>query len=50
MSNNMVGQYVGFFAPSLDENKLLYKCRISWNTLVKGIESLIFKGFNIVYE
>jgi hypothetical protein len=33
-----------------EENKLLYKCKVSWNIIVKGIEILIFKGFGIVYD
>ncbi len=36
--------------PSLDENKLLYKCKVLWNKIVKGIEILIFKGFGKVYD
>jgi hypothetical protein len=35
--------------PSLDRNKLLYECKVSWNKIVKGIEILILKGFGIVY-
>jgi hypothetical protein len=34
--------------PSLDENKL-YECKALWNIIVKGIEILLFKGFDIVY-
>jgi hypothetical protein len=36
--------------PSLDRNKLLYECKISWNRIVKGIKILILKGFDVVYE
>ncbi len=39
-----------FETSSLDENKLLYGCKVLWNIFVKEIESLIFKGFDIVYE
>jgi hypothetical protein len=35
--------------PSLDKNKLLYECKVSWNKIVNGIEILILKGFGIVY-
>jgi hypothetical protein len=35
---------------SLDENKLLHECKISWNRIEKGIEILVFKGFNKVYD
>jgi hypothetical protein len=35
--------------PSLHENKL-YECKILWNKIVKGIEILILKGFNIMYD
>jgi hypothetical protein len=35
---------------SFDKNKLLCEYKISWNRFVKGIEILILKGFNIVYE
>jgi hypothetical protein len=34
--------------PSLDRNKLLYECKVSWNTFVKGIEILVLKGFGLV--
>jgi hypothetical protein len=34
---------------SLDRNKLLYECKVSCNRIVKGIEILILKGFDIVY-
>jgi hypothetical protein len=34
--------------PSVNKNKLLYKCKVSWNRIVKGIEILVFKGFDIV--
>ncbi len=34
---------------SLDRNKLLYECKISWNKVAKGIENSIFKGFGIIY-
>jgi hypothetical protein len=34
---------------SFGENKL-YECKVSWNRIVKGIESLIFKDFCIIYE
>ncbi len=34
---------------SLDRSKLLYECKISWNKVAKGIEILIFKGFDIIY-
>ncbi len=34
---------------SFDKNKLLYKCKVSWNKIVKGIEILVFKGFDIVH-
>jgi hypothetical protein len=36
--------------PSLQRNKLLYQCKISWNRIVKGIEILILKKFDIVYK
>jgi hypothetical protein len=36
--------------PSFDRNKLLYECKVSWNKIVKGIEILILKFFDIVYE
>jgi hypothetical protein len=32
----------------IDKNKL-YKCKVSWNRIVKEIEILILKGFGIVY-
>jgi hypothetical protein len=35
---------------SLDENKLLYECKVLWNIIVKGIKILIFKGFGKVYD
>ncbi len=35
---------------SLDENKLLYECKVSWNKIVKRIEIFIFKGFGKVYD
>jgi hypothetical protein len=35
---------------SLDENKLLYECKVLWNIIVKGIEILDFKGFGKVYD
>jgi hypothetical protein len=35
--------------PSLDRNKLLYECKVSWNGIVKGIEILILKGFGVIY-
>jgi hypothetical protein len=35
--------------PSLDENKLLYDCKVSWNIIVKGIEIFVLKGFDVVY-
>jgi hypothetical protein len=35
---------------SFDKNKLLYKCKVSWNKIVKGIEILILRSFGIVYE
>jgi hypothetical protein len=36
--------------PLLDRNKLLYNVKTLWNRIVKGIEILVLKGFNIVYE
>jgi hypothetical protein len=39
-----------FGNPTLDRNKLFYKCKISWNIIVKGIKILVLKGFSIVYE
>jgi len=36
--------------PSFDINELLYDYKISWNTIMKGIEILILKSFGIVYE
>jgi hypothetical protein len=35
--------------PSLDRNKLLYECKVSWNRIVKIIEILVLKGFGVVY-
>jgi hypothetical protein len=35
--------------PSFDENKLLYECKVLRNKIVKGIEILVLKCFNIVY-
>jgi hypothetical protein len=35
--------------PSLDGNKLLYECKVSWNKIVKGINILVLKGFGIIY-
>jgi hypothetical protein len=35
--------------PSLDKNKLLYECEVSWNEIVKGIKILVLKGFGVVY-
>jgi hypothetical protein len=37
-----------FKTPSLDENKLLYECKVLWNKIVKGIEIFFFKGFDII--
>jgi len=34
--------------PSLDGNKL-HECKILWNKIMKWIEILLFKGFDIVY-
>ncbi len=34
--------------PSLNRNKLLYECKISWNKIVKRIEILVLKGFGVV--
>ncbi len=34
--------------PSFNMNKLLYKCKVSWNRIVKRIEILVFKGFDII--
>jgi hypothetical protein len=36
--------------PSINENKLLYKYKVSWKKIVKGIEILILKGFGIIYK
>jgi hypothetical protein len=36
-------------AHSLDRNKLLYECKISWNKFLKGIDILVLKGFGVVY-
>jgi hypothetical protein len=36
--------------PSLDENKLLHECKISWNRIEKGIKILVFKGFSKGYD
>jgi hypothetical protein len=33
---------------SFDRNKL-YEYKVSWNKIMKGIEILILKGFDIVY-
>jgi hypothetical protein len=33
--------------PSFDENKL-YECKVLGNKIVKGVEILLFKGFDIV--
>jgi hypothetical protein len=35
---------------SLDETKLLYECKILWYIIMKGIEILVFKGFDKVYN
>ncbi len=35
---------------SSNENKLLYEYKVSWNKIVKGIEILVFKGFDKVYD
>jgi hypothetical protein len=35
--------------PSLDKNKLLYECKVSWNRIVKGIEISVLKGFGVIY-
>jgi len=34
--------------PSLYKNKLLYECTFSWNKIVKKIEILILKGFDVI--
>jgi hypothetical protein len=39
---------VTFGKLSLVRNKL-YECNVSWNKIVKGIEILVLKGFDIVY-
>jgi hypothetical protein len=36
--------------PSLYENKLLYECKVLWNKIVKGLEILICKDFDKVYD
>jgi hypothetical protein len=35
---------------SLNENNLLYECKVLWNKFAKEIESSVFKGFGIVCE
>jgi hypothetical protein len=35
--------------PSLDKNKLLYECKVSWNKIVKIMKILFMKGFGVVY-
>jgi hypothetical protein len=34
---------------SFDRNKLLYECKVLWNKIMKGIDILVLKGFDIVY-
>ncbi len=34
---------------SLDRNKSLYECKISWNRIMKGIKILGLKFFDVVY-
>lgn len=29
--------------------KQVYECEVLWNRFVKGIENLLFKGFDIIY-
>jgi hypothetical protein len=36
-------------ALSLERNKLLYECKISWNKIVKGIKILVLKGIGVIY-
>jgi hypothetical protein len=33
---------------SIDENKLLYECKVLWNKIVKGIKNFVFRGFDII--
>jgi hypothetical protein len=35
---------------SVEENKLLYECKVLCNIIMKGIEILIFKSFDIIYN
>jgi hypothetical protein len=35
--------------PSFDRKKLWYEYKISWNKIMKGIEILVLKGFDVVY-
>ncbi len=35
--------------PSLYRNKLLYECKVLWNKIVKGIEILVLKCFDMFY-
>ncbi len=35
--------------PSLNKNKLLYECKVSWNIIMKRIEIFVLKGFDIIY-
>jgi hypothetical protein len=40
-----VGVYDLWKTPPLNENKLLYECKISWNKIMKEIEILVLKFF-----
>ncbi len=33
----------------IDENKLLIECKVLWNKIMKRIDILISKSFNIIY-
>jgi hypothetical protein len=37
------------FEKALDENKLLYECKILWDKIMKEIKILFLKSFDIIY-
>jgi hypothetical protein len=41
--------FVTFGTPSFDKNKLLYECKISCNIIIKEIEILVLKDYDVVY-
>ncbi len=41
--------FVTFGTLSFDRNKCLYRCKVSWNIIVKEVAILVLKGFGVIY-